>query len=113
MIAALISALTLGQSLLAGHLLASRVTHSNVYWPMALFFFVNALAQLCFIVREPLVIGTELEFLPELTLFKLWLELSCRLSHGYIFESLRQVMLEGGACLTSGISLYRFSLVCC
>jgi len=76
MITALISSITLGISLLAGHLLASRVTHSNVYWPLALFFFVNALAQLCFIVREPIVIGGELTFLPELTLFKLWLELS-------------------------------------
>lgn len=76
MISALISALALGQSLLSGHLLSRRIAHSNVYWPLALFFFVNAIAQLCFIIREPIFPGGAITFLPELTLFKLVVELN-------------------------------------
>lgn len=76
MITALISALALGQSLLAAHLLARRIAHSNVYFPLALLFGANAIAQLCFIVREPSVSGAMIAFLPELTLFKLVIELT-------------------------------------
>ncbi len=76
MISALISATALGQSLLAAHLLARRVSHSNVYWPLAMFFLANAVAQFCFIVREPQFLGADPVSLSQLTLFKLLVELT-------------------------------------
>lgn len=76
MYTALISALALGQSLLVAHLLARRITYSNVYLPLATFFAVNALVQLCFIVREPSVASIALTHLSEITLLKLIAELA-------------------------------------
>lgn len=74
-IAAVISALAMGQSILASHLLARRIVHSNVYLPLAVFFALNAVAQFCFIVREPVFYTDGITFLPQLTLFKLVVEL--------------------------------------
>jgi len=76
MFTALISSLALGQSLLVAHLLSRRVVHSNVYLPLAIFFAANAIAQLCFILREPCVFGADIIFIPGLTLFKLIVELT-------------------------------------
>jgi len=76
MFTALISSLALGQSLLVAHLLSRRVVHSNVYLPLAIFFAANAIAQLCFILREPSVFGADIIFIPGLTLFKLIVELT-------------------------------------
>lgn len=51
---ALISALTLGQSLLAAYLLATKARRINsLYLPLAGFFLINAAIQLYFILREP------------------------------------------------------------
>lgn len=51
---ALISALTLGQSLLAVYLLGAKARRINaLYLPLAVFFLINAAIQLYFILREP------------------------------------------------------------
>lgn len=76
MFAAIISALTLGISAFSAHLLARRIAHSNVYVPLAIFFAANAVVQFCFILREPEVFASVAPYLPELTLFKLIIELT-------------------------------------
>ncbi|RBP47068.1 helix-turn-helix domain-containing protein [Arenicella xantha] len=76
MFAAIISALALGISAFSAHLLARRIAHSNVYLPLALFFAANAVVQFCLIVREPLVVPGMVPYLPEITLFKLVVELT-------------------------------------
>jgi len=75
MISALISATALGQSLLAAHLFVRRVSHSNVYLPLAMFFTANAVVQLCFIIRGSMFLGADPVSLSLVTLFKLLVEL--------------------------------------
>lgn len=75
MIATLISAFELGLSMFVANLFASRVSYSNVYKPLMLFFIANSLVLLCFIIRDPVVHGPDFSFLPELVLFKLIIEL--------------------------------------